>query len=111
MGGPEEPMATRVGELSGRTGGMASTQADRPTTMLEGHADQLSNLESQLERAVLQYQNMLDRLRGPQPSAGMDADKPLQPESMAQRLANSTDRLHMLTNTLNEQADELNSLI
>ena len=101
-----EPMATRVNELSQRS----DSQVDRPSTMLEAHSEQLSNIESGLERALLQYSNMLDRMRGAQPTS-QGTDKALQPESMAQRLANQSDRLQSLTNMLNEMADELNHLI
>ena len=104
-GTTREPMASRVNELADRV-----SAPDRPSTMLESHANQLVQLEDGLERALLQYENLLGRLAGPRPTQQGD-NKASNPESMSGRLSNSQDRLHSLCSRLNDIADELNHLI
>lgn len=87
-------------------------QVDRPATELEDYAQQLSTVLVGLERATLQYDNMLNRLRGPQPSTGADqVNKQAEPNSTMARLHSLMDGLLATSSKLNNLADDLNGII
>ena len=85
-------------------------QTDRPASRLETHANDLSSILNSLERASMQYANILNRLRGTQPEAASGSDKaalqPVEPP-VIQRLERTANDVHNLANILNNQADEL----
>ena len=83
---------------------------DKPISRLEVHANELTSMLSSLERASMQYENILNRLRGVQPEAA-DSDSKSGAEliepPMIQRLGTAAADLHNIANILNNQADEL----
>jgi len=86
-------------------------QVDRATTALEDHAQQLEPLLGGLERAVLQYDNMLNRLRGGRLPTDDAKEKATEPVGMLDRIRLTVDRLNTMSSRLNNAADELNELI
>ena len=86
-------------------------QVDRATTALEDHAQQLETLLGGLERAVLQYDNMLNRLRGGRPTTDDAMEKQSEPVGTLDRIHLLSDRLNIMCSRLNSAADELNGLI
>ena len=89
--------------------------AERPTNRMEHHANNLADSLSSLERASLQCDNMLRRLRGNIPSTGDDTAKPptvaqADPPIM-QRLDLLSEKITDITNRLNNQVDELQEYV
>lgn len=89
--------------------------AERPASRMEHHANNLADSLSSLERAALQCDNMLRRLRGNIPSGDDTAAKPptvaqADPPIM-QRLDHLSERITDMSNRLNNQADELQEYI
>jgi len=110
---PMGDMAGRAGAPTGIMTGMAgmTTQVDHPTTALEDHAQQLESLLGGLERAALQYDNMLNRLRGGRPTTDDATEKHAEPVGTLDRIHLLSDRLNNMSSRLNNAADELNGLI
>ena len=84
---------------------------DRQSTQMEDHANQLAGLESGLERALLQYENMLCRLRGDNPETSKKEQEVLSQNAIMPRIRISMDRLSSLSSSLNNAADELNGIM
>lgn len=83
---------------------------DRPISRLESHANELTSMLNALERASMQYANMLNRLRGIQPEAASISEGQKIPQVDAptiQRLERTATDIHNMANILNNQADEL----
>ena len=88
-------------------------QAKSEVSQLTQHANNLARTLDGLERASIQFHNMLRGLRGDQPTAAPDpssVDSPADPPTMS-RLHGLADRLQELTNLINTQADELNEYL
>lgn len=84
---------------------------DKPMTAMDDHSRSLEASLNSLERVQLQLDNLLDRMRGPQPrNEGLDK-VPHETSSIISRLAESDNKLRMLCDSLNNQVDELGNLI
>ncbi len=94
-----------------QAGMSAQMQTDRPITALEEHMNQLESLYSGLERASLQYDNILSRLRGAHPTDDGATNKMSEPVSIIDRLRTADDRLSNVCAQLNNTADELNGIM
>jgi translation initiation factor 2B subunit (eIF-2B alpha/beta/delta family) len=89
--------------------------AERPTNRMDVHANNLSESLNGLERASLQCDNMLRRLRGNIPSTGDDHAKPptvaqADPPIM-QRLDQLSEQIQDISVRLNNQVDELQEYV
>jgi translation initiation factor 2B subunit (eIF-2B alpha/beta/delta family) len=89
--------------------------AERPTNRMDNHAGHLSDSLNGLERASLQCDNMLRRLRGNIPSTGDDHAKPPQVAQadppIMQRLDQLSERIQDIQVRLNNQVDELQEYV
>lgn len=88
----------------------AGPMTDRPSSRLENHSRNLSSALNSYERASMQYENMLNRLRGPQPESSAAENKggAVQNEPpIIHQLEELGARLQEVSNKLNNQADEL----
>ncbi len=86
-------------------------KVDRPATALEDHAQQLETLLGGLERAALQYENMLNRLRGSNPTVDDSANQTSKPVGTLDRIHLLSDNLNNVCSRINNTADELNGII
>jgi hypothetical protein len=86
---------------------------DRPMSALDEHVRSLDSALNGLERVQLQLDNLLSKLRSPQPRvSGSDTTKvPHQPEAVMARLSQSDNRLSEICQELNNQVDELGNII
>ena len=89
--------------------------AERPTNRMDHHSSHLSDALNGLERASLQCDNMLRRLRGNIPNTGDDTAKPPQvgqvDPPVMQRLDQLSERITDISNRLNNQVDELQEYV
>jgi len=92
---------------------MRSPGADRSVTRMESHANNLAGLFNNLERVELQYDNMLNRVRGNLPETKDNAKSQIDQVDppIMQRLDVLAEKLQYLSNRLNSQADELNEYL
>lgn len=89
------------------------TESVVQVTQMQAHTNQLDTLQEGLQRALLQYENMLDRLCIPK--AETSKDQQSYPNSdeypLIPRINESMNRLLELCDSLNKAADELNGII
>ncbi len=88
--------------------------AERPTNRMDHHANHLSDALNGLERASLQCDNMLRRLRGVIPENKETAKQPsvgqVDPPIM-QRLDMLSENIKDISNRLNNQVDEMQEYV
>jgi len=89
--------------------------ADAPASRLTILINDLSGVLNGLERASLQYENMLLKIRGSHPATEAPSPAPghleqAEPPTMT-RLQTLGDRLQQVADKLNNQADELREYI
>lgn len=81
-------------------------------TQMQAHANQLNTLHEGLQRALLQYENMLDRLCIPKAMTAKDQQEGNPTEyPLIPRINESMTKLLELSDSLNKAADELNGII
>lgn len=90
---------------------MQSVGVDRESTQMEDHANHLDGLRDGLQRALLQYENMLCRLRGSNPEADKKEQEVPTNDCLMPRIRLSMDKLSTLSTRLNNAADELNGIM
>jgi len=101
-GSQRAPMAER----------MPLNQTERGQTVLEEHAQSLDNVIDRLITAEDRVGEILNRLRGTQPAPQGPESKTKQPtNSTLDSIQTKANRLHEITDYLNQMTDELGTLV
>lgn len=99
------------GGISGRVNQLAQRVEGGPTRM-EQHMNSLHEMNNNLDRACLQYENMLNKLRGHLPEAAVKGQDSVRGDPpMIEAIDMITGEILQKCGRLNNMADELNELI
>ena len=90
-----------------------AAQTERPTSRLDNLANQLSATLNSLERASMQHEQILRRLRGSLPETGVDKKAEVDPSQspVMPYLDILSEKINTMSNKINNQIDELQEFI